>query len=644
VHAEELRIWTDHTGQHARDAVFEKLDGGFVHLRSKEGKSLKIRIEKLSESDQAYARTAALKASDPFEESESPPVTTESMLRAVGDGATDADFTSSGASPEDPSVAKKIEEVLRQDVGLVTAARSTSEVASLMKDIDLSGCPPEFRKAYVDHIHAWENAVVIEGKIQDFNDDAYSAGALLEGIVRGYMGDVAGPVLETMQGTKQLKSEAAEAQQGVHASYQVVEAIAVRQGADIRRVNALRRFLAENSAIVMRAASGDPKAMALLGHAYASANNPLVKNDAEAIRWCQKAAEANDAFGIASVGYCYEKGIGVAQDEAEALRWHRKAAKAGDGFGMFSLSQMYADGRGVARDDAEAVRWCRKAAEAGHGFSMTLLATRYASGIGVVKDDGEALRWYRNAAEAGDLNGMIGLASAYVNGMGVARNESEALQWFRKAAEAGNVEGMSKVAAMYQSGSGVAKDEAEAAKWHRKAGQAGSPDSLFMLGTMYEFGQGVAKDASEAAGLYREASELGHAAAMFFLGMLYQEGSGVAKNEAEAVQWYRRSAEAGHPAAMTQLAKMLLSGTGAEKNDTEAVNWLRKGAEAGDGVAMTLYAMRCEQGDGVGKNVDEAVQWYRRVLETPSANDMCRQFATQQLSVLAAGTSQPTAK
>jgi tetratricopeptide (TPR) repeat protein len=52
-------------------------------------------------------------------------------------------------------------------------------------------------------------------------------------------------------------------------------------------------------------------------------------------------------------------------DDAEAVRWYRKAAEAGHAAAMNNLGVMYERGRGVTQDDGEAVRWYRKAAEAG---------------------------------------------------------------------------------------------------------------------------------------------------------------------------------------------------------------------------------------------------------------------------------------
>lgn len=51
-----------------------------------------------------------------------------------------------------------IERVLEADVEAGGSSSDPAAVAKAMKEIDLSGCPPEFQEAYVDHIDAWERS------------------------------------------------------------------------------------------------------------------------------------------------------------------------------------------------------------------------------------------------------------------------------------------------------------------------------------------------------------------------------------------------------------------------------------------------------------------------------------------------------
>src|ERR1019366_3041129 len=102
-----------------------------------------------------------------------------------------------------------------------------------------------------------------------------------------------------------------------------------------------------------------------------------------------------------NMGRMYANGRGVVKDEAEAVRWYRKGADAGNIRAMNNLAVAYQGGRGVAKDEAEAAQWCRKSAEAGDAAAMNNLGWMYANGWGVAKDQTEVVRWYRKARELG---------------------------------------------------------------------------------------------------------------------------------------------------------------------------------------------------------------------------------------------------
>ena len=57
--ADELRTWTDATGTHKRRAAFVSLDGDQVTLRREDGSEIKLPLDRLSKTDQAFARRTA---------------------------------------------------------------------------------------------------------------------------------------------------------------------------------------------------------------------------------------------------------------------------------------------------------------------------------------------------------------------------------------------------------------------------------------------------------------------------------------------------------------------------------------------------------------------------------------------------------
>ena len=157
------------------------------------------------------------------------------------------------------------------------------------------------------------------------------------------------------------------------------------------------------------------------------------------------AAENGDARAMADLGLRYVKRqygryagrrtssdavdkTGVRQDDAEAVRWLRRGADAGDARAMSNLAFMYQIGHGVQQSDEEAVRWYRKGAEAGYARGQANLGLMYLNGYGIPRDEAQAVRWLRAAADAGDKRASTDLGLLYLAGSGVPRDDREAFR------------------------------------------------------------------------------------------------------------------------------------------------------------------------------------------------------------------------
>jgi len=183
-------------------------------------------------------------------------------------------------------------------------------------------------------------------------------------------------------------------------------------------------------------------------------------------------AESGDADAMARLGHLYLEGNEVEKDYAEALKWCTKAAEGGNGFGMYGMG-LLSEGNQTGEDLqtaearlARAAEWYIKAGEAGSGDAM------YRMGVGVDADTAKAVACYRRAAELKHPKGTYELGSAYMHGLGVKADPTQAAKWFQKAAELGDRDAMSQLARMYTSGKGVRKNAAKAAEWQRKAEEA----------------------------------------------------------------------------------------------------------------------------------------------------------------------------
>jgi hypothetical protein len=153
------------------------------------------------------------------------------------------------------------------------------------------------------------------------------------------------------------------------------------------------------------------------------------QDNAEAVRWCKKAADQGSAWAQSELAWLYYLGKGVPQDYTEAFRWYHKAADQSDATGQSGLGFMYEYGRGVPQDYTQAARWYGKAAEQRDATAQRHLGHSYRWGQGVPQNYAEAVRWYRKAAEQGDSAAEWYLGDAYRRGLGVPRDYVQSARW-----------------------------------------------------------------------------------------------------------------------------------------------------------------------------------------------------------------------
>ena len=92
----------------------------------------------------------------------------------------------------------------------------------------------------------------------------------------------------------------------------------------------------------------------------------MSRDDGAAAEWYLRAAQQGHAGAQNSLGWLYQRGLGVSQDNAAAVEWYRRAAEQGHAGAQNNLGWMYQAGKGVSQDVEEAVRWYRKAADQGN--------------------------------------------------------------------------------------------------------------------------------------------------------------------------------------------------------------------------------------------------------------------------------------
>src|SRR5208282_6041829 len=391
---------------------------------------------------------------------------------------------------------------------------------------------------------------------------------------------------------------------------------------------------------------------------------------AKALSPLQKAADAGDAVAMNSLGYLYEKGLGVAQDYAQARQWFQKAAEAGNYHAMEHLGYLYEHGLGVAQDYAQARQWYQKAADAGNAGARQALA-RLASAPSSTssaaeslaqaqryldtKDFANALPLLQKAAAGGNTSAMNKLGDLYYDGKGVAQDYGKSREWYQKAADAGNAVAMTNLGWLYENGKGVAQDYDKAREWYQKGGDAGNTDAMYNLGVLYRDGKGVAQDYDKAREWYQKAADAGNTDAKQALSELPSISSPIpasstspvsqaslshspsgaealaeakryfaAKDYAHALPPLQKAAEAGNAWAMTNLGWLYESGRGGlPKDDAQAVSWYQKAAEAGDALGMACLGVMYENGrGGLPKDDAQAVSWFQKAAEAGDAHGM----------------------
>lgn len=147
----------------------------------------------------------------------------------------------------------------------------------------------------------------------------------------------------------------------------------------------------------------------------------------------------NNAEAVLRTGNSYSRGQGVLKDEARALQYYERAAELGSAVAMDNVGTYYAMGRGVTADKVRAIAWYRRAAAHGYVPAMNNLGVLYSAQIQGKPDYCQALAWFKKSAEGGNATGMWHLGQAYQQGLcPQARSAKLARQWLQNAVDIGS--------------------------------------------------------------------------------------------------------------------------------------------------------------------------------------------------------------
>jgi TPR repeat protein len=154
-----------------------------------------------------------------------------------------------------------------------------------------------------------------------------------------------------------------------------------------------------------RADGGDVKAQLDLAIRYRDGKG-VAKDDALAMQWAHRAADAGSADAMDFVGHAYLRGSAIKGNPAIAFGYFKAAAEK-SAQAAFNLGQCYFGAQGTEQDIPKALDWWKKAAAKGHGRAASTAAMALLSGEGVAPDATEARRLAERAAELNDPSGLI---------------------------------------------------------------------------------------------------------------------------------------------------------------------------------------------------------------------------------------------
>jgi eukaryotic-like serine/threonine-protein kinase len=213
------------------------------------------------------------------------------------------------------------------------------------------------------------------------------------------------------------------------------------------------------------------------------------------------------------------------QDYARAFELARTLAQGGDREAQFTLGWLFEKGLGVSRDDQQAALSYQQAAQRGQVNAQLRLGAMYETGRGVDRNDEQAFYWYRKAGEQGDPEAENDVGLMYLSGKGIKQSDFDAAVWFSKAADRNNAKALKNLGDMYYVGRGVRRDEQEAFQRYQQAAEQKYADAEYNVGFWYESGRRpVRRDYQQAAEWYRKAAEHGSLKAQAALEILRNKG------------------------------------------------------------------------------------------------------------------------
>lgn len=400
-----------------------------------------------------------------------------------------------------------------------------------------------------------------------------------------------------------------------------------RHRAQLARVLAFQQQMPQARIEAKRAAAqGSPRAMVQLG-VMDQRGLAGPKDEAAALQWYRKAAQAGDEEAARLLLLAVEQGRGVEKDSPEAktlaalarsripappaqvqlpaqvrtAKTPLELAQAGDADSQYEVAAQAEQ----ANNMPEALRWYQAAADQGHAMSKMVLAELYETGRGVPRDLQRAIRMYEPLAEAGSTEARYRLAQIYL----AKGQNDQAVRLLTRIIDQGDTRAPLDLAEMYEQGHGVPRNLPRAMELYQAAADHGNSFAQARLGTLYLRGDGIGADPAKALPLLRKAAEAGDMAAMNNLAWMQEQGLGMPADPRAAAEKYALAAGR-IPEARGNLERLFAKESLVPRDPAQAFEWYRLGAGAGIARAQWRLGQIYVQGaGGVPRDEDKAAKY-----------------------------------
>ena len=208
----------------------------------------------------------------------------------------------------------------------------------------------------------------------------------------------------------------------------------------------------------------------------------FIGNYERALELLTPEANNGNSYAQIKIGFMHENGWGTDRDFSTAIKWYEKAANADDPEGHISLAKIYAYGKGVIKDYNTAEAHILKAVELGEHHAYYVLGDFHNDARAFGFNEKYALKYYllaaaknaaatsvnghfrkgtgtwfrlitpagvqitRRAADDGNTYAQLNTGLRYYYGEGVVKNHNVANSYFLMASHSGNAEAQNYLA------------------------------------------------------------------------------------------------------------------------------------------------------------------------------------------------------